>query len=138
MKWLHGTAKAEYLPKKAYENRFYIATRDKNIYTLQGKAVIEKEKKEGNKLEAKLTILEDGTIFELPYIYYPGYEIRLDGTINRDTFETENGFLGLKLDKDIEVELEVRYSGTKIMNMSNLISFISLIVFGVYIWKKEN
>ena len=132
MKWLHGTAKAEYLPKKAYENRFYIATRDKNIYTLQGKAVIEKEKKEGNKLEAKLTILED------PYIYYPGYEIRLDGTINRDTFETENGFLGLKLDKDIEVELEVRYSGTKIMNMSNLISFISLIVFGVYIWKKEN
>ena len=133
-----GTAKAEYLPQKAYDNRFYIATRDDNIYTIKGKAIIEDEKKEGHKLEAKITILEEDTVFELPFIYYPGYEARLDGIICKDMFETENGFLGIKLPKDQEVKLEVEYTGTKIMNFTTLLSLISFIIFCVYILKRNN
>lgn len=133
-----GTAKAEYLPKKAYDNRFYIATRDECIYMLDGKSIIEDEKKEGHKLEARITILENNTIFELPYIYYPGYEVRLDGIICDDTFETENGFLGVKLPKDENVKLEVEYTGTKLMGFSTVLSIISFIAFCVYIWKRNN
>lgn len=133
-----GTAKAEYLPKKAYDSRFYIATRDECIYMLDGKAIIDEEKKEGYKLEAKITVLENNTTFELPYIYYPGYEVRLDGIVCKDTFETENGFLGIKLPKDENVKLEVEYTGTKLMKFSVILSLISFIVFCVYIWKRNN
>ena len=35
-----GIAKAEYLPVNAYKNRFYVASREKAIYVLKGKAII--------------------------------------------------------------------------------------------------
>lgn len=132
-----GTAKAEYLPKNAYDNRFYIATREDLIYTLNGKAIIENVKKENGYLEAKVTIVEENTVFELPFIYYPGYEIRLDGIIVKDTFETENGFLGIKLDKDKTVKLEAKYVGTTIVNISNFIAIVSFITLIYIIWKKD-
>ena len=72
-----GCGKGEYLPVNAYKNRFYIASRDKNIYVLKGKALIEDEAKDNTNYSAKIKTLDaEYTIFELPYIYYPGYEIR--------------------------------------------------------------
>lgn len=131
-----GTAKAEYLPVKAYKNRFYIATRDDNIYTLEGKAVIENESKNGTHYTANIrTFEEEYTILELPYIYYPGYEVRLDGMICQ-SFETENGFLGIVLGNDDSAELEVNYKGTLTMKISIIISVISSIILVIYIWKK--
>ncbi len=133
-----GTAKAEYLPKKAYDHRFYIATRDEYIYMIDGKAVIEDEKKENNKLKARITVLENNSKFELPYIYYPGYEVRIDGIICKDTYETENGFLGIKLPKDENMILEVEYTGTSLMKFSNILTIISLVAFLIFIWKRNN
>lgn len=130
-----GTGKAEYLPKKAFDNRFYIATRDDKINVLTGKAIIENEEKNGSHYKAKVQSFEE-TIFELPYIYYPGYEVIADG-IHIDTFETENGFLGIRLYEDEPVEIEVNYTGTKIMKISCLISIFSFISFAIYVWKKR-
>lgn len=131
-----GTAKAEYLPKKAFENRFYIATREQATYVLTGKAIIEEEEKNFDYYKAKFQTLEENTIFELPYIYYPGYEVRADGIII-ESFETENGFLGTSLPRNEIVEIEVTYEGTNIMKKSMLISFVSFIIFAIYVWKKH-
>lgn len=131
-----GTAKAEYLPTKAFEDRFYIATREDATYVLSGKAIIEEEEKNGTSYTAKIRTLEENTIFELPYIYYPGYQIRADGILLKN-FETENGFLGIELGSNENIELEVKYVGTSIMKFSTLISFIGFISFVVYVWKKH-
>lgn len=134
-----GMGKGEYLPSRAYDNRFYIATRDEYIDILEdGDAIIQNEVKDGTHYEADIVASEnnDFTVLELPYIYYPGYEVRQDGMISK-TFQTENGFLGTAMAKNDNAKLEVNYVGTKIMNVSKIISSISLIVFGIYIWKKR-
>ena len=132
-----GMGKGEYLPTKAYKNRFYIASREQGIYVLEGKAVIENEKKEGSHYTADIKTLDaEYTIFELPYIYYPGYEVRLDGVLV-ESFETENGFLGFAVGSNDTNDLEVSYTGTTLMNISLLLSFVSFIGFGIYIYKKR-
>ena len=131
-----GMGRAEYLPTKAYENRFYIATRENKIYVLTGRAVVENENKNDKGMTATVKTLEEETVFELPYIYYPGYEIRADGIV-QENFETENGLLGVKLNSNDKVTLEVKYTGTKIMKVSMLVSVIGLIVFCAYVWKKH-
>lgn len=132
-----GMGKGEYLPVNAYKNRFYIASREKGIYVLEGKAIIENEKKEGSHYTADIKTLDaEYTIFELPYIYYPGYEVRLDGVLV-DSFETENGFLGFALGSNDSNDLDVTYTGTELMNVSLLISFAAFIGFGIYVYKKR-
>ena len=58
--------------------------------------IVEEVHKNGQNLNCEIKVLENGTIMEFPYIYYPGYEVRLDG-ISVQTFETENGFLGFAM-----------------------------------------
>ncbi len=132
-----GMGKGEYLPCNAYNNRFYIATRDNATYVLDGKALIENEVKNGTHYTADIETFDaEYTVFELPYIYYPGYELRLDGMVT-DTFETTNGFLGFIMYKNDKAKVEVNYEGTTLMKISSIISFISLIVFSIYVWKKH-
>lgn len=131
-----GVGKFEYLPTKAYNNKFYIATREDGTYVLNGKAIIDKEKKENGKYIATFETLDaQYTIFELPYIYYPGYEVRLDGIIT-EYFETENGFIGIAMGENDKEEVSVQYKGTKFMNISALISIVSTIGFIVFLKKK--
>lgn len=132
-----GCGKGEYLPVNAYKNRFYIASREEVIYVLDGKAIIENEVKNQTKYTAEIRTGDaEITLFELPYIYYPGYEVRLDGMIV-ETYETENGFLGFVMGKEDEADLEVRYTGTKAMKISMFISVASVIGFIVYISKTK-
>lgn len=53
-----------------------------------------------------------------------------------DGFETENGFLGVKIYKD-DGHLSVNYKGTKYTKISIAISLLSLIVFIIYIYYIE-
>lgn len=129
-----GIAKGEYLTTKANNNRFYIATRENKIYVLKGKAIIENENKTNKKLTFKVENLEK-TEYEAPYIYYPGYEVTVDG-IQIEEYETENGFLGFEIEEQTEATVEISYQGTKLMNISKFISMVSLIGFCIYIWKK--
>ena len=134
-----GCGKGEYLPVKAYENRFYLATRQQRIEVLEGKALIENEEKNGSQYKADVKTLDaEYTIFELPYIYYPGYEITLD-SIKLENYETENGFLGFVLGKEDSGEIEVKYTGTKFMKISlfiSIISFVSMIIYNLEIYNK--
>lgn len=134
--WLPGMGRLEYLPAKAYSNSFYIATRDNDINVLQGKCDIELKEKDGSYLCAKISTEEESAILELPYIYYPGYTVRVDGII-QNTFETENGFLGYKLEENENGILEVEYTSTSIMNISKIISSISFIIYIIYVWKER-
>lgn len=132
-----GTAKAEYLPSKAYENRFYIASRENEAFVLKGKAAIDDQMKDGTNFTAKIQTYEaDYTLFELPYIYYPGYKVTLDGSPLKN-IETENGFLGVAIGPNDDGLLEVSYQGTTLMNVTLFISIISLIGFVVFSWKKR-
>ena len=137
MRVIAGTAKSEYLPVKAYDNRFYLASRDNDVFTLEGKAVIEHVKKNGTNLSAKIETFDaEYTLFELPYLYYPGYTVRFDGTI-LDYVETENGFIGIFIQPNDKGTLEVEYTGTKAMGISLLISSLAFITFAIYTIKKE-
>lgn len=123
-----GCGKGEYLPVNAYENRFYVASREEGIYVLEGKAIIEDENKNGTNYTAYVKTADANyTIFELPYIYYPGYEITLD-SIKLENFETEHGFLGFVLGKEDSGKIEVKYTGTIAMKASMIISIFSFII----------
>lgn len=133
-----GCGKGEYLPSEAYKNRFYIATREQGIYVLEGKALIEKENKSQSNYTAYVKTADaEYTIFELPYIYYPGYEVTLD-SIKLEEFETKNGFLGFVLGKEESGKVEVKYSGTIAMKISLIISIFSTIGLVIYLLKSED
>ena len=134
--WLPGMGRLEYLPTKAYNNAFYIATRENGIEILDGKCEVELKEKKGSYMCAKIHTGNKKVILELPYIYYPGYTVRLDGII-QDTFETENGFLGCTLDENENGIIEIEYTGTSIMKISKIISSISLYIYIIYVWKKS-
>ena len=131
-----GLGKEEYLPVKAYNNKFYIASREKGAVILEGNGAIISELKQNGTYVADINSLEGGIKLELPYIYYPGYKVTADG-IRINTFETENGFLGVLIDDVDSIKIEVEYVGTKVTGLSALISAIGFIILGVYIWKKH-
>ena len=58
-------------------------------------------------------------------------------TIINNLFETENGMLGCIIEQDEKVKIEVEYIGTACVKASLLVSLISMIGFGVYIYKKR-
>lgn len=134
--WLPGMGRLEYLPSKAYKNTFYIATREPGILALEGEIELTENIKIGTYISAKISTKEEGAKLELPYVYYPGYTVRFDGII-METFETENGFLGCNIPANEKGKIEVKYTGTNLMNISKIISIITSIIFIIYVWKKR-
>ena len=90
-------------------------------------------KKDGNILTANLNVLEDETVLELPYVYYQGYKVTIDGS-KLKAFEDKNGFLAIALNKTQDLDLKVEYTGTFGMKFSKILSCISAIVFLGYIF----
>lgn len=124
--------RGEYLPVNSNKSREYILERENTIEVLKGSANIQNLERNGQKLKANVKILEDNTILELPYIYYPGYKIELnDKEIN--SFESENGFLAISINKTNEGIIEVNYKETILMKASKGMSIIGIILFIAYI-----
>lgn len=134
--WILGMGRMEYLPSKAYDNLFYVATRQQGISVLQGECDLQKENKKGSRMSAQIVTSDKKAILELPYLYYPGYSVKLDG-MPLTVFETENGFVGSTIDENEVGTLEVKYTGTRMMSTTKIISFVTLIVFLIYIDKKH-
>lgn len=127
-----GCASFEYLPSKAFENRNYIETRTQNAIVTNGTAQIESEIKEGSKMNFTLRYVLEESEIELPYIYYTGYSVTLEYNgrkIDLKTYETEKGFVGIKVPILEEGKVEVKYTGTTIMKLSGFISVIGVCVF---------
>jgi hypothetical protein len=129
---LAGMGKSEYLPQNAYDNLFYVANREQGVLILEGSGEVYNVEKDGNKLTFSAESLENATVFELPYIYYPGYKITLDGT-EICGYQDENGFLAISLNEISKSDITIEYTGTTLMKYSNVFSIISVILFAVYI-----
>lgn len=125
-----GCASFEYLPSKAFENRSYIETRKDEIIIIEGNVEISEYKKENTNLYCVLKNGEEQTKLELPYIYYLGYEVTIEqsGNIEKlETYETENGFIGVSIPSLEEGSLKVHYEGTVLMKISSIISVLGVI-----------
>ena len=132
-----GMGKGEYLPVKSNDNREYIRTREDTVYVIKGMGVSEEVNKNGQNLSCKIKILENATIVEFPYIYYPGYKITINGE-EIEGFESENGFLATSLPEMSSSEVVVEYVGTNLMFISKMISIMTLIIIIVYEIYKKN
>lgn len=126
-----GCATFEYLPSKAFDNLYYIKHREDRVYILNGNAKIEDEQKNGTNLSFNISEIVENTVLELPYIYYLGYDVEItdeNGEIKRlDTFESNNGFIAVKIDSGEAGKINVKYTGTMLTKIAYVISFITLV-----------
>lgn len=139
----HYRINREYLPLKAiFKQETYLKEREDKTYVLQGNINIINENK--SELKDVLTInnIEEKTVLEFPFFYYPGYEIILETneeTIKLESMESDNGFVSAKIENNISnAKITVEYKGTMIIYISYIVSFISLIVFIIYIINSKN
>ncbi len=136
-----GCASFEYLPSKAFEHLDYIKIRENKVYILKGKAKITNQQKNGTNMSFDIARGYEGTILELPYIFYSGYEAILktdEGEKRIPITESENGFMQIKLGSNIENgEVIIKYSGTTIMKATVAISILGFSIMVLYgCWKK--
>ena len=148
-----GSAKFEYLPKKAYDNIKYMSEREDKIYVLDGNCEIKNEYKSGKSLEAEIKLNSENVKLELPYTYYLGYSVYVDGNKVK-TEESEMGFLEVNINKEDIIKsgssklteslddenkeyskLVVKYTGTILDNVSKIISIIGILLIFLIIVK---
>lgn len=119
----------EYLPANCDYD--YIENRKLGTLVLSGEAEICDENENGLSLEFNVKNAKEGTIVELPYIYYLGYSANMnDNGENKkiDTFESENGFVAIKIGEDVEnAHIKIRYSGTILEKAGYVISAVSIL-----------
>ena len=127
----------DYMPLKAINNIEYLQEREDRTYILEGEANIISEEK--YRLNDKINIenVKEDTILELPYLYYLGYEVKISyDNINYtklDTFESNNGFLAVKINKCDNASITIEYKGTTLEIASYIISIAGLILLIIYI-----
>ena len=132
----HFSINREYLPINASNvQSTYLNDREDRVYVLSGQADIINEQKHGLHLEFDVSNAIKGTELELPYIYYLGYDVKINDK-NIDTYESNNGFVTIKIPEDLEsAHIVVQYKGTILEKVSYVISLIALIGFIIYIIK---
>lgn len=121
----------DYLPTNAFndDNYDYIMNRNNDIIVIDGYANIEQLKNETPYLKSKIDIQSDVATFELPRIYYLGYDITLDDgqSIDKiDYIENEKGLIEISLDKS--GILEVKYARTTLNKIANVIFVITALL----------
>lgn len=70
-----------------------------------------------------------------------GYDVTLktaNEKIKLETFETDNGFIGIKLPILEQGKVEVKYIGTLLMNIANFISLVGVCILIGIILKQKN
>ena len=128
-----GMGKGEYLPTLADKNRFDIAVREDTVLVTEGKGEVANVKKEGAHLTCELTTLEDDTIYEFPYVYYPGYTITIDGH-RIGYFESEDGLVAIGLNKAAKYDVEIEFTETSLTKMTSLFSIVTLVAYGICVY----
>ena len=135
----------DYLPTKALiEQSGYLHTRTDKIYILSGNAKIINEDKKVLHLEVELQNVEKGTELELPYLFYPGYTIKLQTNnleYELEYEESQYGFIKVIIPNEIkEAKVIVDYTATVLDKASYILSGISFVLFIGYIiyFRKKN
>ena len=134
----------DYLPLNAIlKQHTYMIYRTDNVYVLEGEATIENENKEALNMKFDIIDASKNSVLELPYIFYPGYNVTLkqDNEISTNLYteESENGFLKVTLPEDVKKGIiTIKYTGKTIEKISYIISAFSLIGFISYIVYYKN
>ena len=128
----------DYMPDKALlQQRKYLLTREDNTVVVSGQATIENEQKDALHLEMEIKNVTQGTELELPYLFYPGYTVRLqheDLEVILETTESDYGFLKIVIPEDIdEGKLIVDYTATTLDKVAYIITPIAIIGFIIYV-----
>ena len=125
----------EYLPSKAFSVlKTYITVReDVPIVLNDSNAIISNYEKTGTNMHFDIFNIEADTKIELPYIYYLGYRVYINGKEIQYS-ESENGFVEISLSKNMRnmseadtAKVVVKYTGTNEMIAATIISIISLV-----------
>lgn len=102
------------------------------VIILSGDAKISNEQKDELTMQFVVEENNEETVLELPYIYYLGYNIEMNGK-QIQYKESDNGFIMINIPKGCNGLIEIDYKGTKLAKSTFIISSISVIVFGIYI-----
>ena len=130
-----------------------MSEREDKIYVLDGNCEIKNEYKSGKSLEAEIKLNSENVKLELPYTYYLGYSVYVDGNKVK-TEESEMGFLEVNINKEDIIKsgssksteslddenkeyskLVVKYTGTILDNVSKIISIIGILLIFLIIVK---
>lgn len=122
----------EYLPHKAFENIDYVRNRSQEAICIEGDIHIAEQNKNGSTMMIKYQKLSEKATVELPYMYYPGYEIKVNDEKIEYT-ESENGFVQIEISGQETGTINVKYTGTLLARSSFATSLIAFIVFIIYI-----
>ena len=106
---------------KVFNNRKYIEDREDVPIAYNNQTISNYEK---NGLTMKFTMKGTGEV-ELPYIYYIGYCVRVNG-VKAKTKESDNGFIKINVTEE-KSSVTVDYEGSTLMKISLIISIISLL-----------
>ena len=139
----HMAINRDYLPLRALILQdSYLKEREDRVYVLKGDATITNEEKEGLHLEFTLQNGTRGTILELPYFYYLGYQVTVQteqAEYKIQTNESKNGFVQVILPEDIdEAKVIVHYTGTALEKASYGISAVGCILIAGYAIMKRS
>ena len=131
----------EYWPQKAIKNIDYINEYGNKIHILSGLTTIIDEQKINGTLTFEIKNAEEGTILELPYLFYKGYKIEYksnnDNKIEYLTpTESEHGLVQIRLDKNMNGTFRVSYHITTIHKICIIISTITIISYIIFLFTK--
>lgn len=127
-----GMASMEYLPSKAFNNLNYLINRENSIIVLNNENVkINEYTKNKTNIECTVSNIDKKTSIELPYIYYLGYRIYVNGKEISYT-ESEKGFIQVSIETSMcenkTAKIRVRYLGTNEMIIALMFSIIAIII----------
>ncbi len=123
----------EYLPLNTYQNIDYFNSRNNEVILKDGNAEIGDYEDNLPNLTFKAENVSNATL-ELPRLYYLGYQIKAIYDTSEEEipyYENDNGFIEINLEKSAIIVVE--YTGTKINQIGNIISILSILVFGLSI-----
>ena len=109
----------------------YIKTRENKVYITQGDAVISNEQKDGTNMQFDISNIENNAVLELPYIYYLGYDVTINGN-KLDIYESDKGFIEVHLENVENGTVKVKYTGTNIMKISMIVSIMAFSLMILY------
>ena len=133
----------DYMPFEALQNQSgYLYQRGDNTVVLDGAAEIVQEEKEALHLEIAIKNATEGTVLELPFLFYPGYRVTVQNGESTDILETTEspyGMLAITIPEDIaDGTITVDYTATTLDKASYIISAVAFVAFiGYVIWFKK-
>ena len=93
--------------------------------------------RKNSELNANVVTNSQNVVLEIPYIYYKGYTIKIDN--NKSNYDiSDNGFIKINIADIGQHKIYVKYTGTIIYNISDLIAIIVLVICIINILKGKS